>query len=221
MTTFNVSGTAERYSAPERAIVHVRVNATSLVRGDAYRGVVAIHNELVAEAADFKSTDVATWFDASAPSTYSYQESWVPDGEDAEPQTRMRYAASSRISVKFKDFEKMGEWLAELSEQELISVSVEWKLTDETRKRLQKEIRGEAVANARELAEDYARGDGIDPSATRLELKSVSDNSYQHTDSYASPLRGASAMKVGSAPVATVSPEDIQLSANITALFAI
>lgn len=219
MTTFNVSGTAERYSAPERAIVHVRVSATSLNKGDAYRGVVAIHNELVAEASDFRTADVSTWFDASAPSTYSYQERWVPDGEDAEPQTRMRYAASSRVSVKFQNFEKMGEWLAELADRDFIATSVEWKLTDATQKSILKEIRSEAVANARELAEDYARGDGIDPSATRLELKSVSDNSYQHTESYASPLRGASAMKVGSAPVAAVSPEDIQLSANITALF--
>lgn len=219
MTTFNVSGTAERYSAPERAIVHIRVNATSLAKGEAYRGVVEIHNELVKQAAAFKNADAATWFDASAPSTYSYQERWVPDGEDAEPQTRMRYAAASKVSVKFQDFEKMGEWLAELADLELVSTSVEWKLTDETKKRILKEIRSEAVANARELAEDYARGDGIDPSVTKLELKGVSDNSSVHIESFGSPLRGASAMKVGSAPVAAVSPEDIQLSANITAFF--
>lgn len=221
MTTFNVSGTAERYAAPERAIVHIRVGATSLEKGEAYRGVVNIHNGLVALADDFKSTAAATWFDASAPSTYSYQEHWVPDGEDAEPQTRMRYAASSRVSVKFQDFEKMGEWLAELSEQELISVSVEWKLTDETRKQLQKEIRGEAVANARELAEDYARGDGVViDAAHRMALLSVSDNDSHYGGP--SPLRGASAMKVGSAaPVAAMSPEEIRVSANITAVFEV
>ena len=113
----------------------------------------------------------------------------------------------------------MGEWLAELSEQELISVSVEWKLTDETRKRLQKEIRGEAVANARELAEDYARGDGVViDAAHRMALLSVSDNDSHYGGP--SPLRGASAMKAGSAaPVAAMSPEEIRVSANITALF--
>lgn len=219
MTTFNVSGTAERYSAPERAIVHVRVSATSLIKGEAYRGVVAIHNWLAEQATEFRTADAATWFDTSAPSTYSYQERWVPDGEDAEPQSRMRYSSSSRVSVKFKDFEKMGEWLAELADQDFVSTSVEWKLTDETQKRIQKEIRSEAVANARELAEDYARGDGIDPAVSRLSLVSVSDNSTHTFESYRSPLRGASAMRAGSAPVAAVSPEDIQLSANITALF--
>lgn len=221
MTTFNVSGTAERYVAPERAVVHIRISATSLSKGEAYRAVVAIHNWLADHAIDFNSTDAATWFDTSAPSTYSYQERWTPDGEDAEPQSRMRYTASSRVSVKFKDFEKMGEWLAELADQEFVSTSVEWKLTDATKKRIQKEIRSEAVANARELAEDYARGDGIDPSVSRLSLVSVSDNSTHAFESYGSPLRGASAMKVGSAPVAAMSPEDIQLSANITALFEV
>lgn len=218
MTTFNVSGTAERYSAPERAVVHIRISATSPTRGEAYRGVVEIHNVFVDQAAAFRDSDAATWFDASAPSTYSYQESYRPT-KNAELKVRMRYSASSRISVKFKDFEKMGEWLAELADLELVSTSVEWKLTDETKKRILKEIRSEAVANARELAEDYARGDGIDPSAIRLELKSVSDNSSVHMESFASPLRGASAMKVGNAPVAAMSPEDIQLTANITALF--
>ncbi len=218
MTKFNVSGTAERYSAPERAIVHVQVSATSLQRGAAYKGVVEIHNGLVDAADSFKNSGAATWFDASAPSTYSYQERWVPDGKDAEPQTRMRYAASSRVSVKFRDFEQLGEWLASLADQDFVSTSVEWKLTDETEKRIQKAIRSEAVANARELAEDYARGDGIDPAVSRLRLVSVSDNANHYGGP--SPLRSASAMKVGSsAPVASISPEEIRLSADITAIF--
>lgn len=225
MTTLNVSGTAERFVAPERAVAHIRINHSSLTKGEAYRDVVAIHNSLVARARGFQRDGSATWFDASAPSTYSHQEYYEKiSGRKGEHGVRMRYAASSRISVKFQDFDQLGEWLAELADIELVSSSVEWKLTDVTRKAVQKEIRGEAVRNARELAEDYAQGDAtLATEVDSLKIVSISDGSAPQHDYYPSPLRGAvMARSAGAAaPAAEMSPEDIQISASIFVVFEV
>ena len=221
MTKLNVSGTADRFIAPERAVAHIRLAQSSLTRGEAYRELVAIHNALVERAGRFKKDGTATWFDASAPSTYSHQEYYRPT-KNADQKTRMRYAASSRVSVKFQDFEKLGEWLAELADVEMASTSVEWKLTDATRKTVQKEIRGEAVRNARELAEDYAQGDPALASAVdNLKIKTISDSSAVPEPFYPSPLRSAVAMAGSAAPAAEMSPEDIRLSASISVVFEV
>ncbi len=222
MTTLNVSGTAERFIAPERGVAYIRLAQSSLTRGEAYRELVAVHNELVRRAGSFKQDGAATWFEASAPSTYSHQEYYEKaNGRKGDRGLRMRYAASSRVSVKFQDFEKLGEWLAELADVEMAATSVEWKLTDATRKAVQKQIRGEAVRNARELAEDYAQGDpALAAAVDSLKIVSISDSSASPEGFYPSPLRSAVAMKAGgAAPAAEMSPEDIRLSASISVVF--
>lgn len=217
MAIFTVTGRADTYAEAERGTVHVSIGVSSLVKQDAYNKAVELHNRIVTAADAFKTSGSATWYTASAPRTHAYQEAWKTDGEDADVKHRTRYSTASTVKVKFRDFSKLGEWLAELAEDEnsFISYSVNWDITEETRLKLQREVRVRAVRIARELANDYARGAELAIDDYPLQLQSITDEDSRGVG-VAPAMRGAAS---GRREVATIAPEEIRVSAGVTAVF--
>ena len=219
MTTFHVGGSASRYFAPERGTLNLRIGVSSLNKLQAHETGAQAHNRILQKGRAFKDSGAATWVESTAPQSYSYQEKWLPDGENAEPQSRTRHNFNSTVSVKFQDFDALFLWLSELAEEEFVSYSVSWDLTEVKKKELAKLVRAEAVVNARELAEDYARGDNLGGGGSGfLKLMSVTDvEDMPGRAMVGSFARSAAAKQVPT--VADFAPQDIEVSAHVAAVF--
>jgi len=209
--TFTVTGRAERALPPERSIVIVSIAIDGVDRTLVSRLAADIHNRLVSAATAYRRTNAATWHAASAPSTHTYLKHFYGDEAGREPE--QRFSAWSTITVKFQDFEVMADWLADLGAEESVNVHVSWALTVATRHAIEAEIRGKAVANARVLAEQYAAGDGL----SGLQLVSVDATGGSRSFDGAIATRAAGSAQ----PVSVIIPNDITVSANVTAVFKV
>lgn len=216
-TTFIVTASAEKHLRAERATIRLRISARSEnSKADAYDAVSAVHNRLEREAREFRRGDdaPATWHHASAPTSAVYKE--VDPKNDKRRVTV--FTASSSIAVKFRDFEKLADWLAALADEQLVtSGAPEWTLTERTRKDNESAVRTQAVRNARQLATDYAAGDDIDGG---LRLVTVDARVAAGQGYYAAAAAPRGAASGGHAVVA-ITPNEVTLRAEVTATYAV
>lgn len=207
--TFHVSAESQLEVAPEFGLVHVHVSSVTESKQESYRLVVEAHNRLI----EGLNTNSAVVDDkATAPRSYSFNE-W--NGK----KPTLKYRTDSSIKVRFVDLAALGEFVAALSNEILVSSTVSWGISEQARKGHERELRREAVSRARSIAEDYAVGDNLKPESLRL--SSMTDRPARN-DYFGAAPRGAMA-KVGAfdgaPPVAVVEPEDILIYSSIEAVF--
>ncbi len=211
MIDFSVNSSARLEATPELAIVTVDTRIERINKKLSYERVVKQHNWLVSEAKKLQEAgDVASYV-ANAPRAYSYQRY---NADNSALKTF--YSTSASVVLIFTDFSSLGEWLGTLALQSeaSYSFSVAWKLTKETREKLERETRREAIAQARRIATDYAVGDNIDTVKHPLKLKAVEDSP---SGRYAGPmLRGAAAM---STPTVELQPGLIKIESEVRVSF--
>ncbi len=207
--TFHVSAESRLEVAPEFGLVHIHISSTTDSKQEAYKLVVEVHNRLL-DALTRNSAVVD--HKATAPRSYSFNE-WN------NKKTLLKYRTDSSIKVRFVDLEALGEFVATLANETLVSSTVSWGISEESRKAHERELRRVAVSRARSIAEDYAVGDNLQPEALRL--FSMTDRPARN-DFYGAAPRAAMA-KTGTfdaaPPVAVVEPEDIVISSSIEAIF--
>lgn len=212
--TFTVSGSAQRHREPERGTVTVRISVTGPDRDLVTRTATDTHNRIEASARVYRDSDAATWHSASPVTTHTYL-----DYSSKKPVCR--FAAGSVIKVKFQDFEELTEWLAILGSESDIQTGVSWDLTRATRLALEEKVRGEAVKEARRIAEQFAAGDGL----SGVQLVSITGDSQEDRGyrSYGSSMLrgGLPGAASAPAPVAVVEPENITVSAKVIAVFKV
>ncbi|PWN52692.1 hypothetical protein IE53DRAFT_384833 [Violaceomyces palustris] len=178
--SISVSGTSNLYRSPERATLHLEVSKRGPEKEQVSSTVTGTSNQILSMVKDlappkkqeaspssssFSSAftqgtgkEPITWWSLGSTRTYSYHE-WNEKTQRSDIQV---HSASTRIKVKFRDFEKMGEMVSLFSTLPDVEVAhVEWDLTDKTRESLQEETRQSAVREAMTKAKHYAGALGL------------------------------------------------------------
>ncbi|KAJ5126775.1 hypothetical protein N7448_007554 [Penicillium atrosanguineum] len=157
----NVSGESIISRHPERAVLHLAVTSDGPEQETVSKDVTTTSNELHqlfkglspkndngysnvdAPVTTFSSTLLRTW-------------SIVPTDEKNKPLDRVHHATSS-FEVIFRDFGKLSEVAGKLVAHPKVEIdSIDWRLTDATKKALGSESRKLAIRDAIHKATDYA-----------------------------------------------------------------
>lgn len=165
-------------------------------------------------------------YDAAAGPVTSYaidqvrtgaQRPWNRDGR----QLPLVHAASVSVRVEFSDFTALGEWVSWGSSVEGLQVRwVAWDLTRERRTALEREVRQEAVRDARRQAQDYADALGLGPvEIRRISAPGVSFGNGE--PEMALLAAGAGPSGAGSEPRLELVPQEIEVSAAVSARFVV
>ncbi len=153
-----VIGTGRAALAPERATIHLTAGFEGADKAQVVRRTTDLVNALSAELTRLREHE-------SRPTTWSAvlpigTRSWRP-WSDKGTVLPMRYAASSRVQVKFRDFRALSGFADAWGGLEGVTLGhVEWTLTEATRKETDERVRAEAVVDARERAQVYATAAG-------------------------------------------------------------
>jgi uncharacterized protein YggE len=157
MITFVVSGHASAPHPAERATITVVVSFTGSDRKAVRSQALSAHAAVVADAKSHDESKAATAWFADSVAVEAYHE-W----EKETAAATLRYRARSRVGVTFTDFDALADWVSDLAERTGIEFDgIDWKLTEPTRLRVQREVRVASVHDAITKAHDYAAGLGL------------------------------------------------------------
>lgn len=152
MPAFAVYGLAQVRHAAQLAEISVGVAFTGDDRATVRDDTLAGHAAVVAEAKALVESGAATGWTAGTVSVSSYDDY---QGEGRAPVRR--HQARGEVVVTLTDFDALGTWAAELGERPGIELGgIAWRLDDETRTALEREVRIAAVRDAITKAHDYA-----------------------------------------------------------------
>lgn len=173
--SITVTGRSTISHNPERGILHVAVKSDGPNKDTVSKEVITTSNQLhqffkelelppeteageaavAAPVTTFSSTHLQTW-------------SRVPTDDKNKPLDRVYYASSS-FQVIFRDFARMSQVAGKLVAFPKVEIeSVDWRLTEETRKSLGSASRREAMLDAIRKAKDYAEVIGCEVVAVEI-----------------------------------------------------
>jgi uncharacterized protein YggE len=205
--TISVRGESHVDVPPELGTVQVAVRATDRDATKAYERVLRRTSELSEHLTNLHESGVVLRWSVDPLSRW----------EDIEP-TSSRRLHEVRQAVRFTmpSREHIAEWLSTSAEDDGLEINgVGWSLTDETTRRLLREVRAAAVADARARAQDYADAAGLDPPRlTALADTGLLDGGGG-AELFSARLRSGSGDDLGQ----SVRPEDIRVSAEVEARF--
>lgn len=205
MTTIHATGTAETHLRAERATITALVSVTSRDRSASISSATGLHNRVVQRAEQLRASGDATWHSADPISTWSYKSF----AEGKSKQTIVEHRTSSRIRIKLSNLSLVGALVTELAEAGL-ATSVDWALTEKTRRACERRMRRAAVESARETADDYAEALGLRIAS----VASISDAPAGEGAPAAAFARAASA--AGSSEVTVA---EITVSATVSGVY--
>ena len=213
-----VTGTVELHHPAERGTLRLAVSWEAADREVAVGRVTALHADVVREAKGFVAGGAATWWSSEGIAVWSAEKWTSDDTSEQEKKKRVRYhVAAVTVSVKFRDFAALGDWAVRRGSVDGCSVSgVRWALTDATRTALVLRARTGAVHDARSRAEAYASAAGL----SGLELVALFEQGLRpHVtpDFSGAATMGRSGAAGGAGPTVELRPEDITVSASVTA----
>jgi uncharacterized protein YggE len=216
-----VMGTGRAAQPPERATIHLSAGFEGGDQDEVLTRTTQLVNALVAEIARLKEHE-------SEPTTWSAvlpigTRSWRP-WSDQGAVLPMRYAASSRIQVKFRDFRALSGFTDAWGRLDGVTLGgVEWTLTEQVRRDTERRVRVSAVEDARDRAQVYATaaGGGV------VRCVQVADPGLLQDNGRAMDLAGAAprAMRAGAAKYGggdegiEIAPEDVEIEAVVHARF--
>lgn len=146
----------------------------------------------------------------------SAERPWHKDGK----QLPLVHRAAVGLWAEFVDFKALATWVGRTAGDEGLRVDhVSWQLTKESRLKVERAVRQEAVRQAKVRAQDYADALDLGPVAVR----SINDVGVSHEVAYASAemdmqMAPAGARRSG-APDLAFDPEDISVYAEVEAAF--
>ena len=213
MATISVTGAAHRLLRPERGTARVLARFEGAQRNEVAASAAALHERLTDDARRFVRDGAAD--------EWSADQVWVStsdryQGDKKEPK---RIAvATAAVRVTFVDFPALSRWLAELAETAGAEVhGIEWSVSEERRRAVEGEVRTEAVLDALERARAYAAALGLDT----VEPARVYEPGLRPDEALGggAAFRTSAMMEAGSSQEFTVRPEDLEVSAEVSADF--
>lgn len=209
----SVRGTAQRRVAPELAIVSATVRADGADRAAVTRRVGQVADGVRARLKSLEEGErIVRW--SSERAYFWSNRPWNKDGV----QLPLVHHGTVPFRATFDDFTELAGWIGELAEVAEIQLDgVNWRLTDDTRARIESETAAEAVGVAVERAQAYADALGLGD-VTAVE---IADNDMLSRDTPqafgAMMARGAAA---GAPAPIELQPEEIVISATVEGRFA-
>lgn len=153
-----VVGHARASVKPERATLHLGAGFESGDKGDALTRTTTLVGKLQAQIAALEGAGVSpiTWHAVLPVQTRSYRP--YSDKGAVLPQ---RHAAESRLRVKFRDFEALSQFAAQVGGSAGVTLQyVEWALTEASQGHLRAQVLTQAVEEAKTRATAIAKAAG-------------------------------------------------------------
>ena len=222
-TIITVQGEHSTWLPAERATVHTSVRVDGPRRDAVFASAVkasdAVRTSI--EALFDKDGGPVTWWSSDSVRVWS-ERPWNNDGK----QLALVYHSAVDFTAKFMDFDALSRWVEMAAGLDSVTVgSINWDLTDETRKKANTEVRSLAVADAVAKATIFATSIGL-TTVTAVALADpgmLGDPTGGSGGGMAAPtFRGA--MKAASfdsqgGPQLTLKPEDIAVASVVDARF--
>ncbi|QMU97964.1 DUF541 domain-containing protein [Microbacterium esteraromaticum] len=207
-----VRGEHELRVAPERATVHLSVSFDGPERADVVERALAAAAPVREGIEERKTSGSITEWSSQRMSVYA-DRPWNSDGRRLAPV----YRASIDFTATFSDFSEMSEWVTEISADTGVSVgAVDWHLTPETEREVEREVATQAVGVAVSRARAYAQALGLQ----NVTPREISDRGLMSTESAAFKPVAMRGMAMDSAPAMEFQGEEITVSATVEGRFS-
>jgi uncharacterized protein YggE len=220
-TEFTVRGSHSAFQPPERGTAQVTLAFQGSALQPVYDRVAADLEAVktsVQELHDPASGPV-TWWATQHVRTWA-ERPWNQDGK----QLPLVHHASVGVQVKFRDFARLTTWVGQLvtAAEGFRLDGVVWALTEAHRIELERTVRTRAVQDAARRAQEYAAALGLGP----VQPVAVADAGMLSQG--ISPMGGGGGafMRMAAKDAAggaelELSPEDIEVSAEVDARFVV
>ncbi|WP_309129329.1 SIMPL domain-containing protein [Microbacterium sp.] len=209
-----VRGEHELRVAPERATISLSVETDGPDRDSVVSGALSLAapvRESIVQRHD--SGTVAEWSSRSI--DVRADRPWNSEGKQLDPV----YRAAVRFTATFSDVSDMSLWVTEISAWEGVQIGgVDWHLTPQTERAVEREVATQAVGVAVTRAGAYAEALGLHE-VTPLEIADRGLISATASPVQEKALRTAAFDMAGSAPM-EFEGEDIVVSATVEARFS-
>lgn len=218
-TIITVEGVFEHHHPAERGIVKMRAGFQGPDQAAVVTRTTDLHARLSGDIRSIHddSAGPVTWWSTDRLTVWN-ERPWNNQGA----QLPLVHHASIGFDVKFRDLARLAAWVETVSAVDGVTVtSIEWALTDVTKKRLTDEARHRAVRDAVDKATAYATSlgfAGVSPVAL-AEPGMLGDHTQPSFGGTAAPLMRAAAA-TSDAPGLALKPEDIVVAARVHARFA-
>jgi len=200
--------------APERATVRLSVGLDGPDREDVVARTLSAAEPVRTSITEGEQAGSVAQWSSQRMNVYA-DRPWNNEGKQLDPV----YRASIDFSATFSDISEMSVWVSELSVLEGVSIgNVDWHLTSETERAVEREVATQAVAVAVARAQAYAEALGL-KDITALEIADRGLISPEQR-SFKSEGMVARAMAMDSAPSMEFQGEEITVSATVEGRFS-
>ncbi|KRC59546.1 MULTISPECIES: SIMPL domain-containing protein [unclassified Nocardioides] len=223
-TEFTVRGSHLAYQQPERGTVRATLSFQGPALPPVYERVVRDLEAVKTSVAALHDPErgPVTWWSTKHVRTWA-ERPWNQDGK----QLPLVHHASVGVEVKFRDFAALGAWVGQhVAATAGFSLDgVVWALTEQHRIELERTVRSRAVQDAARRAQEYA--DALDLGTVRAvavaDAGMLSPGLHPAGGGGPAPYQRMAAMAKDSAGGAELelSPEDIEVSADVDARFVV
>ncbi|GAA3544763.1 SIMPL domain-containing protein [Nocardioides daeguensis] len=222
-TEFTVRGSHSAFQPPERGTAQITLAFQGPAMQPVYDRVVGDLEAVTASVRELHdpANGPVTWWATQHVRTWA-ERPWNQDGK----QLPLVHHASVGMQVKFRDFARLTSWVGRLVDaaEGFRLDGVTWALTEARRVELERTVRAAAVKDAARRAQEYADALGLGP------VRPVAVADAGMLSQGISPMGGAGPaafMRLaakdtgGSGPELELSPEDIEISAQVDARFLV
>jgi hypothetical protein len=222
-TIITVRGEHSAWYPAERATVRAGVNADGPKREEVLASAVAASDAVrgLIEPLFDPASGPVTWWSSASVRVWS-ERPWNNEGK----QLPLVYHSAVDFTAKFNDFDALARWVEETAAIEgAVIGSIEWDLTDATRKSVTDDARTRAVQDAVAKATVYAQAIGLGP----VTVTAVADPGMLGDGSGGgigpAPVFARADLKMqsfaggGGAPELALKPEEIAVASAVDARF--
>ncbi|MFJ4045004.1 SIMPL domain-containing protein [Microbacterium sp. NPDC089987] len=208
-----VRGEHELRVAPERATVRLTVAFDGPEREDVVRRTLTLAEPVREGIVTREQAGSVTAWTSQRLSVYA-ERPWNADGRKLAPV----YRASVDFTATFADVSELSIWATELSAEEGVALGdIDWHLTPETEREVEREVATRAVGVAVSRAQAYAEALGLH-TVTPLE---IADRGLISTEAPAfKAVAMRSAVAFDAAPAMEFQGEEITVSATVEGRFS-
>ncbi len=217
-TIITVQGHFTAWYPAERATVSLTVGFDGARREEVLASASAAVQTVTDSVTRLHDADAGpvTWWSSDRIRVWA-QRPWNSEGKQLAPV----HHAAIAVSVKFKDFDALADWLTEIATVPGVQVDgIDWALTEAKRTAVTTEVRARAVRDAADKARVFAQAIGSsDVTATAIADPGMLGVQGAGSEPAPSMMRAAAFASTGGGASFGFTPEDIEVSASVDARF--
>ena len=217
-TVITVQGHFTAWYPAERATVRLSVAFDGARREEVLASASAAVQTVTDSVKALHDPDAGpvTWWSSDRIRVWAHRP-WNNQGKQLAPV----HNAAITISVKFKDFDALADWLAQVANVPGVQVNgIDWTLTEAKRTAVTTEVRSRAVRDAADKARVFAQAIGLGQiTATAIADPGMLGVRGDGADPAPSMMRAAAFAAPSPEAAFDFTPEDIEVSASVDARF--